>query len=150
MAVTSCVRLMRQDSYLVDCSVPTLYFIFVVLIFVFLSKLDCWRFFLFARVQFFDYQCLWGAGIALLVARRTRDRKVESSNPGRGGGSIFFSRVNFVCWLSFGVLSTPMLPQWHVKDPGHSAKGVGGRLQPNTHTSFDATKFEWVDYAVQA
>ena len=27
-----------------------------------------------------------------------------------------------------------MLPQWHVKDPGHSAKSAGGRLNLNTHT----------------
>ena len=27
-----------------------------------------------------------------------------------------------------------MLPQWHVKDPGHSAKSAGGGLQLNTHT----------------
>ena len=53
----------------------------------------------------------------MLIERRTRDRKVSSSNPGRSGGRIFFSRVNFVCWLLFGVISTPVLPQWHVKDP---------------------------------
>ena len=47
---------------------------------------------------------------------------------------IFFSRVNFVCWLLFRVCSTPMLLQWHVKDPGHSAKSAGGRLHLNTHT----------------
>ena len=34
----------------------------------------------------------------------------------------------------FGVHSIPMLPQWHVKDPNHSAKSVGGRS-------------EWADYA---
>ena len=34
----------------------------------------------------------------------------------------FFSRVNFVCWLLVGVFSSPMFLQWHVKDPGHSAK----------------------------
>ena len=28
-----------------------------------------------------------------------------------------------------------MLPQGHVKDPGHSAKIVGGMLHLNTHTS---------------
>ena len=28
-----------------------------------------------------------------------------------------------------------MLLQWHVKDPGHSAKNAGGRLHLNTHTS---------------
>ena len=29
-----------------------------------------------------------------------------------------------------------MLPQYHVKDPGHSAKSAGGRLQLNTHTPY--------------
>ena len=38
-----------------------------------------------------------GAGIACWLGRRTRDRKVASSNPGRSGVKIFFSRVNFVC-----------------------------------------------------
>ena len=28
-----------------------------------------------------------------------------------------------------------MLPQWHEKDPGHSAKIEGGRLHRNMHTS---------------
>ena len=28
----------------------------------------------------------------------------------------------------------PVLPQWHVKDPGHSAKSADGRLHVNTHT----------------
>ena len=39
-----------------------------------------------------------------------------------------------MCWLLFGVLSTPVLPHWHVKDPGHSAKSARGRLHLNTHT----------------
>ena len=69
-----------------------------------------------------------------LVERQTRDGKVSSSNPGRSSGGIFLSRVNFVCWLLFGVCSTPILQQWHIKDPGHSAKSVGGRLHLNTHT----------------
>ena len=34
-----------------------------------------------------------------------------------------------------GVHSTPVLPQWHVKDPGHSAKSASGRFHLNTHTS---------------
>ena len=29
-----------------------------------------------------------------------------------------------------------MLPQWHPKDPGHSAKSAGGRVHLNTHTPF--------------
>ena len=39
-----------------------------------------------------------------------------------------------------------MLPQWHVKDPSHSAKSAGGGLHLNTHTP-DPTKSEWADYA---
>ena len=69
------------------------------------------------------------------LERQTRDRKVTSSNPSRSGGRIFFSRVNFVCWLLFSVRSTPVLPQWHIKDPGHSAKSAGRRLHLKTHTS---------------
>ena len=72
--------------------------------------------------------------VACSLERRTRDRKFASSNPGKSGGRIFFSRVNFACWLLFGVRSTPVLPQWHVKCSGHSAKSAGGRLKLNTHT----------------
>ena len=39
----------------------------------------------------------WGAGIACWLERRTRDRKIVSSNSGMSGGRIFFSRVNFAC-----------------------------------------------------
>ena len=70
----------------------------------------------------------------LLVDHRTRDRKVASSNPDRSGKRIFFSRFNFLCWLLFGVRSTPVLPRWHVKDPGHSTKSAGGRLRLNALT----------------
>ena len=54
--------------------------------------------------------------------------------PGRSDRRIFFSRVTFLCLLLFGVHSTPVLLQWHIKDPGYSAKSAGGRLQLNTHT----------------
>ena len=63
----------------------------------------------------------------------------------------------------FDVLSTPVLPQWHVKDPGHPANSAGGRLHQKAyinvvsvvtpkHTySLDPTKSELADYgAVQA
>ena len=42
-----------------------------------------------------------GSGIAQWLERRTRDRKVAGSNPCWSGGRIFFSRVNFLCWLLF-------------------------------------------------
>ena len=34
----------------------------------------------------------------------------------------------------FGVRSTPVLPQWRVKDPGHPAKSAGDRLHLNMNT----------------
>ena len=50
-------------------------------------------------------QSVWvptmGAGIAQWLERQTRDWKVAGSNPCRSGGRIFFSMVNFLCWLLF-------------------------------------------------
>ena len=63
--------------------------------------------------------------IACRLERWTREGKVASSNPSRSCRRIFFSRPNFVCWLLFGVCSTPLLLQWHIKDPSHSAKSAG-------------------------
>ena len=48
--------------------------------------------------------------------------------------SLAGAALTFVCLLLIGVRSTPVLPQWHVKDLGHSAKSAGGRLHLNTHT----------------
>ena len=76
-----------------------------------------------------------------LVRAPEHDWKVASSNPGRSGGRIFSGRVNFVCWLLFGVHSISVLQHWHVKDPGHSAKSAGGRLYMDMHTSL--TKWSW-------
>ena len=42
-----------------------------------------------------------GAGIAQWLKRRTRDWKVAGSNPCWNGGRIFFSKVDFLCWLLF-------------------------------------------------
>ena len=42
----------------------------------------------------------------------------------------------YTSWLFCSVRSTPVLPQWHVRDPGHSAKSASGRLNLNTHTPF--------------
>ena len=42
-----------------------------------------------------------GAGIAQWLQCRTLDWKVTGSNPCWSGGRIFFSRVNFLCWLLF-------------------------------------------------
>ena len=37
-------------------------------------------------------------------------------------------------YLLSDVRSIPVLPQWHVKDPSHSAESAGGRFHLNTHT----------------
>ena len=68
----------------------------------------------------------WSTGLVI--------RKVASLNLSRSSRRIFFPRVNFMCWLLFGVRSTPVLPQWHVKDSGHTTKSAGGRLHLNRHT----------------
>ena len=49
----------------------------------------------------------------------------------------------------FCVRSTPVLPQWHVKDPGHSAKSAGWQVTPkHAYTrTLNPTKSEWADYA---
>ena len=44
---------------------------------------------------------LGGAGIAQWLEHRTLDWKVAGSNPCWNGGRIFFSRVDFLCWLLF-------------------------------------------------
>ena len=42
-----------------------------------------------------------GAGIAQWLEHRPRDWKVAGSNPCWNGGIIFFSWVDFLCWLLF-------------------------------------------------
>ena len=77
-----------------------------------------------------------GVGIAQWLEHWTCDWKVVVSNPCWSSGIIF----SLQGWLSvlthFGIRSTPMLPQQHIKNPGHSAKSAGGRLQLNTHTPY--------------
>ena len=68
--------------------------------------------------------CWWSAGP---IIRRLRVRILA-----RVVGE--FSSSEFVCWLLFGVHSTHVLRQWHVKDTGHSAKSAGGRLHLSMHT----------------
>ena len=51
-------------------------------------------------------QCGW-QDIAQWLERRTHDWKVAGSNPCRSGGRIFFSKVNFLCWLLFWYLFHP-------------------------------------------
>ena len=51
-----------------------------------------------------------------------------------GAAGDFSSPESTLCADSYWVsVPTPVLPQWHVKDPGHSVKSAGGRLHLNTH-----------------
>ena len=75
------------------------------------------------------------AGTACWLEHRTRDRKFVSSNPGRiGGGNFLLQGQLCVLTLIRCSFHPRVLPQWHVKDPGHSAKSAGGRLHLNMHT----------------
>ena len=64
----------------------------------------------------------------------------------------FSSPESTLCVDSYSVSSSkPVLPQWHVKGPGHSAKSEGGMLHLNTHIPSTQRKSELADYAaVQA
>ena len=80
---------------------------------------------------------LGGAGMAQWLKRRTRDRKVAGSSPGRGGGRRFFCCVNFLCWFLFRYPFQPRVTAVARKNPGRSAKTAGGRLQRlNTHAPY--------------
>ena len=68
----------------------------------------------------------WSAG---LVIERSRVRIPA------GAAGEFSSPESALCADSYSVSAlTLVLPQWHVKDPGHSAKSAGGRLHLNKHT----------------
>ena len=77
------------------------------------------------------HNCCWDSSVG-----RTQDSWSKSCefNPSGSGRKFFFSRVNFLCWLLCSVCSTTVLPQWHIKDLGRSAKSAGGRLHLNMHT----------------
>ena len=65
------------------------------------------------------------------IERRFRDHKVAGSSPCRSGGRIFFSRVNFVCWLLFRYPFHPRVTAVARKWPRSVCEKVHGRLQPH-------------------
>ena len=75
-------------------------------------NLDCFSSISSSHNLHFDYSatvvlsvCFLGSRDSLLVECWTRDQKIVSLNPGRSSGRIFFSRVNFLCWLLVDVFS---------------------------------------------
>ena len=57
-----------------------------------------------------------------------------------------FLRNHMLGHTEFGVFSIPVLLQWHVKNPSHSAKNAGGRLHLNMHTPL--TQQSWCGLTV--
>ena len=79
--------------------------------------------------------CNNGAGIAQWLETQVIERSRVRVHAGAAGE--FSSPGSTFCADSyFGIRSAPVLPQLHVKDPGHSAKNAGVRLQLNTHTAY--------------
>ena len=68
-----------------------------------------------------------------------------------GVAGEFSSQESTLC-ADFYPVSGPthVLPQWRLKDLGHSAKSAGGRLHLNKYTPLIPTKSEWADYAPKA
>ena len=85
-----------------------------------------------------------GSRDSLLVEHRTRHRKPLRVRIPAGAAGEFSSPELTLCADSFGVRSTPVLPQWHVKDPGYSAKSASGRLHLNTHTPLTQRSPSWL------
>ena len=65
------------------------------------------------------------------VEGRTRDRKVAGWSPGeeQQENLILPPGSTFCADSYFGIRSTLVLLQLHVKDPGYSTKSAGGMLQ---------------------
>ena len=76
---------------------------------------------------------LMGFELATFRSRVRRSRQ--------GGGEEFSSPELTFCAVSYSVSFPPtthptpgrVLPQWHIKDPGHSAKSAGGRYVTAEH-----------------
>ena len=84
----------------------------------------------------------YGVGIAQWLERWTHDWKVAGSNPCRSGGRIFFSMVNFLCWLLY---QYPFHP--HVTAVARKRSRSfcsSGSLQLNMHAPY-VCGFAWSD-----
>ena len=76
------------------------------------------------------------AGIASWLEHRNRDWNVAGTSLCRNGRRFSCPGSTLCAGSYFGMRSSPVLPQQHVKDPGHSAKCADDRLQLNTHAPY--------------
>ena len=84
------IEVHHYDSYEPECHAKKWDSIFRFKVTVWAYIIKIWQFLLYM-----------GAGIAQWLEHRTRDWKVAGLNPCWNGGRIFFSRVDFLCWLLF-------------------------------------------------
>ena len=103
--------------------------------------------FIFTGSALFKCECRFTSGIACRSERQTRDRKVASLNPDRSGERISSSELILCADSLFGVRFIPVLPQWHVKDPGHFCQKSRRQVTPKHAYTLDSTKSEWADCA---
>ena len=99
------------------------------------------------RLQSLCVSQVSAAGIACWLERRTRDRKVASSNPGRSGGRIFFSRVNFGVLILIRCPFQPRVTAVARKRPRSIYKKCRWQVTPKLAYTLDPSKSEWADYA---
>ena len=82
--------------------------------------------------------------MAQWLKRRTRDRKVAGSSPGRSGGRMFSSRVNLLCWLLFRYRFHTLVTTVARKRPRSFCQKCRRQVTPK-HTYIHLCGFEWSD-----
>ena len=105
----------------------------------------------FTRIKYYSsiviiLSCCLPSRVSLLVRSRTRDRKAASSNPGRSGGRIFFSRSTFLCWLFNRCPFHPRVAAVALKRPRSFCQKCNWQVTPNHAYTLDSTKSEWAEY----
>ena len=88
---------------------------------------------------FWDSRCCLGAWVSgrrdsLLAECRTRDQKRLRVRVPAGAAGEFSPAFAFDSDSYSTSVPPPVLTQWHVQNPSHSAKSAGGRLYLNTLT----------------
>ena len=90
-------------------------------------------------------------GIACWLERRTRDRKVASSNPGRSGGENFLLQSQLYVLTLIRCPFHPRVTAVAHKRPRSFCQKCGWQVTPKHARTLDPSKSEWADYAaVQA
>ena len=87
----------------------------------------------FSNVSFHKVD-LKGAGIACWWSPGLVIKRLWVRIPAAAARFLFSPELTLCADSHLVSIPPPVLLQWHVKDPGHSAKSAGGRLHLNTHT----------------